>query len=49
METLVTSSEFRLRRDFKNMGEGKAEGGSEPRSQFGSGPRGRPPMMGLIG
>ena len=49
METLVTSSEFRLRRDFKNMREGKDEGGSEPRSQFGSGPRGRPPMMGLVG
>ena len=27
METLVTSSEFRLRRDFRKMGEGKGEGG----------------------
>jgi phage shock protein C len=49
METLVTSSEFRLRRDFKNMGEGKEEGGSSPRTQFGAGPRARPPMMGLVG
>jgi phage shock protein C len=49
METLVTSSEFRLRRDFKNMREGKDEGGTTPGSQFGSGPRGRPPMMGLVG
>jgi phage shock protein C len=48
METLVTSSEFRLRRDFKEMGEGKDEGGA-PRSTFGAGPNGRPPMMGLIG
>ena len=48
METLVTSSEFRLRRDFKNMGEGKDEGdASSPR--LGGGPNGRPPMMGLIG
>jgi phage shock protein C len=46
METLVTSNEFRLRRDFKNMHEGKDEGG---RSTFGAGPNGRPPMMGLIG
>jgi phage shock protein C len=47
-ETLVTSSEFRLRRDFKNMGEGKDEGdASSPR--FGAGPNGRPPMMGLVG
>lgn len=50
METLVTSSEFRLRRDFKNMGEAKPEEGSgTPRSTFGAGPNGRPPMMGLIG
>jgi phage shock protein C len=47
-ETLVTSSEFRLRRDFKNMGEGKDDGdASSPR--FGAGPNGRPPMMGLVG
>ncbi len=50
METLVTSSEFRLRRDFKEMREGKPdEGAPSPRSQYGSGPRGRPPMMGLVG
>jgi len=51
METLVTSSEFRLRRDFKNMGEGKADedNGSGPSPKFGSGPRPRPPMMGLVG
>jgi phage shock protein C len=49
METLVTSSEFRLRRDFKNMGEGKEAGGSAPRPQFGAGPNARPPMMGLVG
>ena len=48
-ETLVTSSEFRLRRDFKNMGEGKEEGDTSSRPQFGGGPNGRPPMMGLIG
>jgi phage shock protein C len=48
VETLVTSSEFRLRRDFKNMGEGKDEGdASSPR--LGGGPNGRPPMMGLVG
>jgi phage shock protein C len=50
METLVTSSEFRLRRDFKNMREDEPdEAGSSPRPQFGAGPNGRPPMMGLIG
>jgi phage shock protein C len=49
METLVTSSEFRLRRDFKKMGEGKSEGGSTPPPQFGAGPNGRPPMMGMVG
>jgi phage shock protein C len=51
METLVTSSEFRLRRDFKNMGEGKPDDGdtSTARPKFGAGPNGRPPMMGLIG
>lgn len=50
METLVTSSEFRLRRDFKNMGEAKLDdSGSAPRSSFGGGPNGRPPMMGLVG
>lgn len=49
METLVTSSEFRLRRDFKEMGEGKETGTTTPRPQFGGGPNGRPPMMGLIG
>ena len=50
METLVTSSEFRLRRDFKNMGEGKAdEDSSSPRPKFGAGPSARPPMMGLVG
>ena len=49
METLVTSSEFRLRRDFKNMSEGKDENDPTPRTQFGAGPNGRPPMMGLIG
>jgi phage shock protein C len=47
METLVTSSEFSLRRDFKNMGEGHDDG--SPRPNFGAGPNGRPPMMGLIG
>jgi phage shock protein C len=48
VETLVTSSEFRLRRDFKNMGEGVDEGdASNPR--LGGGPKGRPPMMGLVG
>lgn len=46
-ETLVTSSEFRLRRDFKAMGEGKDHPADAPR--FGAGPNGRPPMMGLIG
>jgi phage shock protein C len=45
METLVTSSEFRLRRDFKNMGEGK----DAPGTHYGAGPNGRPPMMGLSG
>ena len=50
METLVTSSEFRLRRDFKEMGEGKpGESAPTPRAQYGAGPNGRPPMMGLIG
>jgi phage shock protein C len=50
IETLVTSSEFRLRRDFKNMGEGKpGDDGATPRASFGAGPNGRPPMMGLIG
>jgi len=49
METLVTSSEFRLRRDFKNMGEGKSDDDSTSSSNFGAGPNGRPPMMGLIG
>ena len=49
METLVTSSEFRLRRDFKEMGEGKEEGGSAQRPTFGAGPNARPPMMGMIG
>ena len=50
METLVTSNEFRLRRDFKNMREGKAdESHSGPSPKFGSGPRPRPPMMGLVG
>lgn len=50
METLVTSSEFRLRRDFKEMGEGKPdESAPTPRPQYGAGPNGRPPMMGLIG
>jgi phage shock protein C len=50
VETLVTSSEFRLRRDFKKMGEGKEEdGGSGTRPSFGAGPNARPPMMGLVG
>jgi phage shock protein C len=49
VETLVTSSEFRLRRDFKKMGEGKEDDGSNPRPNFGAGPNGRPPMMGLVG
>lgn len=49
IETLVTSKEFHLRRDFKNMGEGKEEGGSAPHPQYGAGPKGRPPMMGLVG
>jgi phage shock protein C len=49
METLVTSSEFRLRRDFKAMGEGKDESGPAPRSSFGAGPNARPPMMGMVG
>jgi len=49
VETLVTSSEFRLRRDFKNMGDGKGDEGSNPRPNFGGGPNGRPPMMGLVG
>jgi hypothetical protein len=46
IETLVTSSEFRLRRDFKQMGEGKDAG---PSPSFGAGPAARPPMMGMIG
>lgn len=46
METLVTSNEFRLRRDFKNMGEGKDD---PARPTYGAGPNPRPPMMGLIG
>jgi phage shock protein C len=49
VETLVTSSEFRLRRDFKKMGEGKEDDGGEPGPQFGAGPNARPPMMGLVG
>lgn len=49
VETLVTSSEFRLRRDFKKMGEGKDDESGTPRSSFGAGPNGRPPMMGLVG
>ena len=48
IETLVTSSEFRLRRDFKQMGEGKA-GTSDAPPNFGAGPNARPPMMGMIG
>jgi phage shock protein C len=48
-ETLVTSSEFRLRRDFKDMGEGKDDDGSASGPRFGAGPNGRPPMMGLVG
>jgi phage shock protein C len=52
-ETLVTSPEFRLRRDFKNMGEGPGnhgdEGDSASRPSFGAGPNARPPMMGLVG
>jgi phage shock protein C len=47
VEALVTSSEFRLRRDFKKMGEGKDD--ETPRPGFGAGPNGRPPMMGLVG
>ncbi len=47
-ETLVTSSEFRLRRDFKAMGESNDDGSAQgPR--FGAGPNARPPMMGLVG
>ncbi|HEV7690253.1 MAG TPA: PspC domain-containing protein [Hyphomonadaceae bacterium] len=50
METLVTSSEFRLRRDFKEMGEGRSDDSAPtPRPQYGAGPNARPPMMGLIG
>jgi phage shock protein C len=49
VETLVTSPEFRLRRDFKKMGEDKGDDGDTPRSNFGAGPNGRPPMMGLVG
>jgi len=49
METLVTSSEFRLRRDFRKMGEGKDAEGPTPGSQFGAGPAARPPMMGMVG
>jgi phage shock protein C len=49
VETLVTSSEFRLRRDFKKMGEGKEDDGSTPGPRFGGGPNARPPMMGLVG
>ncbi|WP_395017537.1 PspC domain-containing protein [Dongia sp.] len=48
-ETLVTSSEFRLRRDFKAMGEGKDADGGTPGPRFGAGPSARPPMMGLVG
>lgn len=48
-ETLVTSSEFRLRRDFKAMGEGKDDDGGTPGPRFGAGPSARPPMMGLVG
>jgi len=49
METLVTSSEFRLRRDFKQMDEAKDEDDGAQRPPFGAGPAGRPPMMGLMG
>lgn len=50
IETLVTSKEFHLRRDFRKMGEGKTdEDDSAPRPQFGGGPKARPPMMGLVG
>jgi len=50
VETLVTSSEFRLRRDFKKMGEGKEDDSdSTTRPNLGAGPNGRPPMMGLVG
>jgi phage shock protein C len=50
METLVTSSEFRLRRDFKNMREGKpGDSSATSGPQFGAGPNPRPPMMGMIG
>jgi phage shock protein C len=49
VETLVTSSEFRLRRDFKKMGEGKEVDSGTPGPRFGGGPNARPPMMGLIG
>ena len=53
LETLVTSKEFHLRRDFRKMGEGQDargdEGGSTPGPQFGAGPNARPPMMGLMG
>jgi len=49
METLVTSSEFRLRRDFKNMGEGKDDDVPSQPPKFGVGPNSRPPMMGLMG
>jgi len=49
-ETLVTSSEFRLRRDFKKMREGKEDDSdSTTRPNLGAGPNGRPPMMGLVG
>ncbi|GAB2176636.1 PspC domain-containing protein [Dongia sp. agr-C8] len=47
-ETLVTSSEFRLRRDFKAMGEDKDDSAAQA-PRFGAGPNGRPPMMGLVG
>ena len=50
METLVTSSEFRLRRDFRKMGEKQDDDDdSNQRRNFGAGPNPRPPMMGLIG
>ena len=50
VETLVTSSEFRLRRDFKKMGEGKEdESGGTSGPRLGGGPNARPPMMGGVG
>jgi phage shock protein C len=48
-ETLVTSSEFRLRRDFKKMGEGREDDSGTSGPRFGAGPNARPPMMGLVG